>query len=465
MGNRGRGRLAGCLGVVAMAGLLPMVAAAAVAGPSGAASAAQASVPAANAPAPFTAHGSIYQAYVLGARPGQRLVVVNGAGQQVGGGTADRLGSLIVRTLKAGSGYQVRAVSGTKVYGTPRFSVLSQSSAKPAAFYAGQHLHPGLNYLTMRDGVQLAATLRLPPGKTLADGPFPTVIEDSGYAIAPPGNLITKFLNPNGATVTKTLLPTTATAVGSIVAPLLGFASVSLQMRGTGCSGGAFDLFGLPTAYDGYDAVQIVGSQPWVLHHKVGLVGISFSGISQLEVAGTRPPDLAAIAPMSATNTLFTTAFPGGMFNDGFAAGWIAQRIHDAQPAPTSGQSWAKREIELGTRPCLANQKLHLQAQNISKLLARASHRTPALYTQRSPEQWAKRITVPGLPGGGARGRGDRAPMAGHDPLLQPRQGRLGDHAQRHPRRLARPGQHHPVAGVPRHLRGRPGADRAHRVC
>ena len=28
--------------------------------------------------------------------------------------------------------------------------------------------------------------MRLPPGKTLADGPFPTVIEYSGYAVAGP---------------------------------------------------------------------------------------------------------------------------------------------------------------------------------------------------------------------------------------------------------------------------------------
>ena len=35
----------------------------------------------------------------------------------------------------------------------------------------------------MRDGITLAATVRLPPGKTLADGPFPTVIEDSSNII------------------------------------------------------------------------------------------------------------------------------------------------------------------------------------------------------------------------------------------------------------------------------------------
>ena len=44
------------------------------------------------------------------------------------------------------------------------------------------------------------------------------------------------------------LAPAPSTAVGSVVGPLLDFAVVSVQMRGTGCSGGAFDLFGLPDA-------------------------------------------------------------------------------------------------------------------------------------------------------------------------------------------------------------------------
>jgi len=44
--------------------------------------------------------------------------------------------------------------------------------------------------------------------------------------------------------------------VGSVIAPLLDVAVVSVQMRGSGCSGGAFDLFDLPTTYDGYDAIE-----------------------------------------------------------------------------------------------------------------------------------------------------------------------------------------------------------------
>ena len=289
--------------------------------------------PAAAAPT-FSGHGSIDQAYLLGGLPGTTAVLVNAFGRQVGSGTVDAQGSLIVRNVPPGPGYAFRVTAGTTVTSTSRFRVLSTSDTPPESFYSDQHLNVGLNYITMRDGVSLAATVRLPPGKTLADGPFPTVIEESGYAIASPHSLIDAELHLNGESTSDPLVPDSATVVGSLIAPLLGFATVSLQMRGTGCSGGAFDLFDLPTTYDGYDAVQIAAAQPWAANHKVGMVGISFSGISQMFVAGTRPPGLAAIAPMSLTDDLYSTGFPGGMFNRGFAGSWLAQRQSDAEAAP-----------------------------------------------------------------------------------------------------------------------------------
>jgi predicted acyl esterase len=349
----------------------------------------------ADAKAPFTGHGSIGQAYVLGAPVGTHLVLADAAGIEVGSGTTDGLGSLIIRNVPPGPGYTFRAVGGPKVVATDSFRVLAPSDTPASSFYSNQHLSAGLNYITMRDGVRLAATVRLPPGKTLADGPFPTVIEESGYAIAGPHSLIDAELHKNGESTSDPLVPDTATVVGSLIAPLLGFATVSLQMRGTGCSGGAFDLFDLPTTYDGYDAVQIVAAQSWVAHHKVGMVGISFSGISQMFVAGTRPPGLAAIAPMSLTDDLYSTGFPGGMFNSGFAGSWLAQRVADAKPAPQGGQIYAKVLIAQGDRQCLANQALHGQTQNVFALLGQASHRVPSLYAQRAPSTWAKKAQVP----------------------------------------------------------------------
>jgi hypothetical protein len=343
--------------------------------------------------ASFKGHGSIGEAYVVGASPHTHLVLRNGAGTEVGAGVVDRLGSLIVRNLTPGSGFRFEVGAGSGMRSTPPFSVLSTHSTPSPSFYSSQHLHAGLNYVRMRDGILLAATVRLPPGKTLADGPFPTVIEYSGYAVAAPHSLINAL--EGSAPANDPLLPDTATVVGSVMAPLLGFVTVSVQMRGTGCSGGAFDLFGLPSDYDGYDVVQTVGAQPWVLHHKVGMVGISYSGFSQLVVAGTDPPDLAAIAPLSPTDDLYSTGYPGGIYNNGFAASWIAQRIEDAEPAPSGGQPWATAEIAAGDTTCLANQRLHLQAQSLASLVGPGLARVPSLFDQRSPEVWASHIKVP----------------------------------------------------------------------
>ncbi|HMD47138.1 MAG TPA: CocE/NonD family hydrolase [Acidimicrobiales bacterium] len=343
-------------------------------------------------PTAFAGHGSIDEAYALNAPPGVRLVLVDRHRAAVGHGVTDRFGSLIVRSVAPGPGYRF-ALAGGRV--SAPFRVLAPTDVPPPSFYADQHLHAGLNYLTMRDGIQLAATVRLPPGATLAGGPFPTVIEDSGYAIAAPHSLIAALVNPSRATTSDPLLPDSATVVGSVIAPLLGFATVSLQMRGTGCSGGAFGLFDLPSTYDGYDAVETVAAQPWVLGHRVGMVGISFSGISQLFVAGTRPPQLAAIAPMSVTDDLYSTGYPGGIFNKGFAANWLSARLTDTVPAPEGGQPYARALIAAGDRRCLFNQRLRLQVQNAFTQIADNPHRTPSLFDPRSPTRWAQRIDVP----------------------------------------------------------------------
>ena len=342
---------------------------------------------------PFPGHGSVDEAYVIGAPPGEHLTVVDASGVAVGSGVVDRLGSLIVRNLTPGPGFRFEEGRGEAAPRTAPFSVLSTTSNPDAALYSAQHLHAGLNYVRMRDGVLLAATVRLPPGKTLADGPFPTVIEYSGYDVAGPHSLIDALEGKQSSK--DPLLPDTSTVVGSALAPLFGFATVSVQMRGTGCSGGAFDLFGLPSDYDGYDVVQTVGSQAWVLHHKVGMVGISYSGFSQLVVAGTRPPDLAAITPLSPTDDLYSTGYPGGIYNDGFAASWISERVADAEPAPQGGQRWARAEITTGDSTCLANQRLHAQAQSLVSLATPDLARAPSLFDPRSPEVWASHITVP----------------------------------------------------------------------
>src|SRR6185369_12745143 len=119
------------------------------------------------------------------------------------------------------------------------------------------------------------------------------------------------------------------------IAQALGYATVGVNMRGSGCSGGVLDLFDLPTTADGYDVVEAVAAQPWAQGHKVGMVGISFPGISQLFVGGVRPPHLAALTPLSVIADIYRApGFPGGIFNNGFGQSWLTDRKNDGQPAP-----------------------------------------------------------------------------------------------------------------------------------
>src|SRR5204862_6923765 len=151
--------------------------------------------------------------------------------------------------------------------------------------------------------------------------PYPTLIEYSGYGYADPAGPV------NGI---------------AALANLMGFAVVDVNMRGTGCSGGAYDFFEPLQNLDGYDVIETIAHQPWVLGNKVGMMGISYGGISQLFTAQLRPPDLAAIAPLSVIDATATTLYPGGIRNDGFAVAWAEQRQQNAEPAgPGHGQHWA----------------------------------------------------------------------------------------------------------------------------
>ncbi len=180
------------------------------------------------------------------------------------------------------------------------------------------------------------------------------------------------------------------------IANLLGFAVVDINARGTGCSGGAYDFFDRVQDLDGYDAVETVARQPWVLHHRVGMIGISFGGISQLFVGATDPPHLAAIAPLSVLDSATTILYAGGILNTGFTLNWLRQRDHDAEPASaTGGQGWALTRIEQGDTTCKANQTLHPEAVNLIRKTRRNSHYVPAVADPISPATFVDQVHVP----------------------------------------------------------------------
>jgi uncharacterized protein len=344
----------------------------------------------------FSAQGSVKQVYVTGLAANAQASLLNKAGTTVATQEADSLGGLLFRSVKPGIGYHVRVASTGEASGP-----ITVHTEEPAPWDPGTYEQTipdnGYTYLTTRDGTKLAIDVHLPTSPAGEPGlpsefhfppfpqegvptpsytsPYPTLIEYSGYGYA----------NPAG--------PESGIAV---LANLMGFAVVDVNMRGTGCSGGAFDFFEPLQSLDGYDVIETIARQPWVLGHKVGMLGISYGGISQLFTAQTQPAGLAAIAPLSVIDATATTLYPGGILNTGFAVAWAEQRQQNAEPAsPGHGQAWATKRIEEGDETCAANQALHGEAADLLQKIKENSTYNAAVADPLDPVTFVHKINVP----------------------------------------------------------------------
>ena len=340
---------------------------------------------AAGAAQAFKAHGSVAQVYVTQLAPRAQVSLLNRDGRTIATKRADAQGGLLFRNVKPGTGYRVRVAGGAK---SGPLRVLSTRPAPPNTGIYNQTIpSSGYGYMTTRDGTKLAINVHPPqdvlnvlpeevrPPEIPVGGPYPTLIEYSGYGYADPAG------------------PQSGIA---ILANLMGFTVVDVNMRGTGCSGGAFDFFEPLQGLDGYDVIETVARQPWVQHDKVGMMGISYGGISQLFTAQTNPPSLAAIAPFSVIDNTQTTLYPGGILNTGFAVAWAKERIHDAKPAsPTGGQPWAYQRIQEGDQTCKANQALHGEAANLLNKIRANDHYVPKVADPLSPVTFVHKIKAP----------------------------------------------------------------------
>ncbi len=335
----------------------------------------------------FSARGSAEQVYVTGLKAGAKMSLISRSGRTLQTKHADSLGGLLFRNVPAGHGYRVRL----DPHGAESGRITVHSDApKPwdPNTYKQKIKDSGYQYLTTRDGTKLAIDVHPPtqpasfpglkPPSNLpgAGPPYPTLIEYSGYAYADPSGPV------NGI---------------AILANLMGFAVVDVNMRGTGCSGGAYNFFEPLQNLDAYDVIETIAHQSWVLHHKVGMMGISYGGISQLFAAQTDPPDLAAIAPMSVIDATATTLYPGGILNTGFAVAWAKQRQQQAKPAgPHNGsQPYAYQQIQNGDKVCKHNQVLHGEAANLMAKIRANSHYKPKIADPLDPATFVHKIKVP----------------------------------------------------------------------
>ena len=206
--------------------------------------------------------------------------------------------------------------------------------AVPAAAHATVQEH---GYLAARDGTRLRYDVIRPDGS----GPFPVLVNYEGYAAG-------SDAGDNGVSTYRDRLLAR------------GYAIVGVSVRGTGCSAGQFDPFAPTMGQDGYDAVEWAARQPWS-DGRVGMIGVSFGGITQLLTAAQRPPHLKAIAPSSATSDLYRdVTYPGGILEYDFTFAWTGVQkeggtVYTATGAPPDGDS-----------ECIQNYAAH-EAANTSR--------------------------------------------------------------------------------------------------
>ncbi|MGY6554582.1 MAG: CocE/NonD family hydrolase [Wenzhouxiangella sp.] len=316
----------------------------------------------------LTIRGSVEQIHIVHAEPAA-AVSISGPGGFSFSGTTDAWGGLVVRNVPAGNGFVVSVGPDNATV-----EVMAPGDHPPASFFAAQTLAPTSGYLTTRDGTLLAYQVVLPDPAVFGPGPYPVVIDYSAYRPS------INFFDGVGTRF-----------------PALGYAAVGVNMRGSACSGGAFDYFEVLQWLDGYDLVEAIAAQEW--SSSIALIGKSYPGISQLFVAATQPPSLSAIVPGHVVGEYFRdVVYPGGILNIAFAVGFA-----ERQDAITAWPSFYP-QVNARTDPdnplfdpiCLQNQALRLQNVSMEELVFTNPFDVET-WKQRAPEAIVGDIRVPTL--------------------------------------------------------------------
>jgi uncharacterized protein len=156
----------------------------------------------------------------------------------------------------------------------------------------------------MRDGISLRADVHRPT----ADGRYPALIAASPYP---------RQIQDLGAPMGFIEAGNTPFWVSR------GYVHVIANVRGTGGSGGEFGFFDAAERLDMYDLVEWVAAQPWC-DGNVGMIGISYFAMTQLEAAVERPPHLRAIFPLAATADLFEATSHHGLVSSAFVTPFLS---------------------------------------------------------------------------------------------------------------------------------------------
>ena len=156
----------------------------------------------------------------------------------------------------------------------------------------------------VRDGTRLLADVYRPQTEgaypvLIAASPYPRQIQDLG---APMGFIeagASDFFVPRG------------------------YVHVIANVRGTGGSGGTFNFMDAQERRDLHDLVEWAAAQPWS-DGNVGMIGISYFAMAQLEAAVEQPPHLKAIFPVATTSDLYEAAIHHGLLSSTFVTPFLS---------------------------------------------------------------------------------------------------------------------------------------------
>ncbi|MFQ3216744.1 CocE/NonD family hydrolase [Paraperlucidibaca sp.] len=188
-------------------------------------------------------------------------------------------------------------------------------SAAPAADSAWSDYDPAptfssskeipLQFITMDDGVKLAVKVTLPSNAAnVNEGPFPIILVQTSY---------------------NTSLGSFTPAIGG-ADPLMtshGYATVVVDVRGTGNSQGEWEAFGEREQKDYSQVVEWAATQSWS-DGRIGLFGVSYLGITTMLTAQQQHPAIKAAFPIVPLGDAYRDiVFTGGQVNPTFIPLWI----------------------------------------------------------------------------------------------------------------------------------------------
>jgi predicted acyl esterase len=189
--------------------------------------------------------------------------------------------------------------------------------------------------VTMRDGIDLMADVHRPD----ADGRHPALIAASPYP---------RQIQDLGAPMGFIEAGDTPFWVSR------GYVHVIANVRGTGGSGGEFGFFDAQERRDMYDLVEWAAAQPWC-DGNVGMIGISYFAMTQLEAAVERPPHLRAIFPLAVTADLFEASSHHGLASSSFITPFLSMM---GLTATRSDEFWRSLPLQVA-RKVLSLPPLH----------------------------------------------------------------------------------------------------------